>query len=185
MDIKMKLRDFVVNTDGEYILKNCKEGDRWSKILTKDMEIKSMTPSGLTISRVVEQDQIILVSLPNDDTIEISAKECPIGEFLGDRTVMYERTYVEKWNTALEAGRFYLTFDDNEQICGVVFLRRLEDHFLEWEEFSRVKNYNSYHTQSRIVQLSMDLLANRKFIPLYGIGLKIGLNSIGLDLNEE
>lgn len=184
MDIKMKLRDFVVNEDDKYILKNCKEGDRWSKILTKDMEIKSMSSAGLTISRVVEQDQIILVSLPNDDTIEISAKECPIGEFLGDRTVLYERTYIKKWNTALEAGHFYLTFDD-EQINGVVFLRRLEDQFLEWEEFSRVKNYDSYHTQSRIVQLSMDLLANRKFIPLYGIGLKIGLNSIGLDLNEE
>lgn len=181
MDFKMKLRDFVVNTDGEYILKNCKEGDRYSKILTKDMEIKSMRPSGLTISLVDEQDQMIMVVLPNDDTIPIYAEECPIGEFLGERKVLYERMSMKKWNTELKAGHFYLTFDD--VIRCVVFLRRLEDQFLEWEEFSRVpKNDKSYHTDSRIVQLSMDLLTDRKFIPLYGIGLKTGLNSIGLDL---
>ena len=185
MDIKMKLRDFVVNKDDAYILKNCKEGDRWSKILTKDMEIKSMSQSGLTISRVVEQDQIILVSLPNVDTIEISAKECPIGEFLGDRTVLYERTCIKKWNDTLSPGHFYLTFDNDGQIDDVVFLVRLEDNFLEWEEFSCVETSTSYYTSHRVVELSMDSLTNRKFIPLYGIGLKIGLNSIGLDLNEE
>lgn len=185
MDIKMKLRDFVVNTDGEYILKNCKEGDRWSKIMTKDMEIKSMRPSGLTISLVDEPDQMIMVLLPNDDKILINAEECPIGEFLGERKVLYERTYIKKWNNTLSPGHFYLTFDDDEQISGVVFLRRLEDQFLEWEEFSRVKNYNSYHTNHRTVERSMDSLTNCRFIPLYGIGLKIGLNSIGLDLNEE
>lgn len=180
MDIKMTLRDFIVDIEGEYILKNCKDGDRWSKILTKDMEIKSMRPSGLTITLVDEQDQMIMVLLPNDDKILINAEECPIGEFLGERTVLYERMSMKKWNDTLSPGHFYLTFDDDEQISGVVFLRRLEDQFLEWEEFSRVKNYNSYHTNSRIVQLSMDLLTNRKFIPLYGIGLKTGLNSIGL-----
>jgi hypothetical protein len=176
MDIQMKLRDFVVNTDGEYILKNCREGDRCSRILTKDMVIESVTPSGLTISLVDEPDQMIMVLLPNDDKILINAEECPIGEFLGERKVLYERTYIKKWNNTLSPGHFYLTFADDEQINGVVFLRRLEDQFLEWEEFSRVKNYDSYHTQSRIVQLSMDLLMNLRFIPLYGIGL---------DLNEE
>jgi hypothetical protein len=175
MDIKMKLRDFVVNKDDAYILKNCKEGDRWSKILTKDMEIKSMSHS-VTISRIVEQDQTILVSLPNDDKIEISAKECPIGEFLGDRTVLYERMSMKKWNDTLSPGHFYLTFDNDGQIGDVVFLVRLEDNFLEWEVFSCVKNYNSYYTNHRVVELSMDSLTNGKFIPLYGIGL---------NLNEE
>ena len=71
MDIQMTLRDFVVNTDDEYILKNCEEGTRCSKILTKDMEIKSTTPFGLSISLVDKQDQMIMVFLPNHDTITI------------------------------------------------------------------------------------------------------------------
>lgn len=183
MDFKMKLRDFVVNTDGAYIL-NCEEGDRCSKILTKDMEIKSTTPSGLSISLVdKKEDQMICVYLPNGVILPIYAEECPIAEFLGERKVLYKRVNMKKWNETLSPGHFYLTFDDDEQIGNVVFLRRLEDNFLEWEEFSsRVKNYNSYRTKSRIVQLSMDSLTNSKFIPLYGIGLKTGLNLIGLDL---
>ena len=173
MDIKMKLRDFVVSTFGEYILKNCQEGDNCGKILTKDMEIKSMSPSGLSISLVDKQEQSICVYLPNGVILPIYAEECPIAEFLGERKVLYERTCIKKWNDTLSPGHFYLTFGDDEQISGVVFLRRLEDNFLEWEEFSRVENYNSYHTNSRIVRLSMDLLTDRKFIPLYGFGIHV------------
>lgn len=180
MDIKMKLRDFVVNTDGACIL-NCEEGDRCSKILTKDMEIKSTTPSGLSISLVdKKEDQMICVYLPNGVILPIYAEECPIAEFLGERKVLYKRINMKKWNETLSPGHFYLTFDDDEQIGNVVFLVRLEDNFLEWEEFSQVMNYNSYYTNHRTVERSMDSLTNSKFIPLYGIGLKTGLKSIGL-----